>query len=51
MADDTASPDTQLLHQARNALMKRQKKVIASAHYQGDAAKVAWMYDLSLIHI
>ena len=46
MADDTASPDTQLLHQARNALMRRQKKVIASSHYQGDAAKVAWMYDL-----
>ena len=25
MADEAASPDTQLLHQARNALMKRQK--------------------------
>ena len=46
MADEAASPDTQLLHQARNALMKRQKKVIASAHYECDAAKVAWMYDL-----
>lgn len=46
MADEVASPDTQLLHQARNALMRRQKKVIASAHYQGDAAKVTWMYDL-----
>ena len=46
MADEAASPDTQLLHQARSALMKRQKKVMLSTHYQGDPAKVAWLYEL-----
>lgn len=46
MADEAASPDTQLLHQARSALMKRQKKVVAHTHYHGDQAKVAWMYEL-----
>ena len=46
MADEAASPDTQLLHQARSALMKRQKKVMLSTHYQGDPTKVAWLYEL-----